>query len=483
MLHDMIDSASYMAHGYCLLWKPWLVTLHAFSDLLVFASYSAIPLAIWLYIRQRPAMELKGLAFLFVAFICLCGITHLLNVVTLWFPIYEFQGWTKLLTAFVSAATAVLIYPMIPKALAIPSPSELQKVNEALQQEVVAHKSTLMELEAARKALQLQVRAQSERLREADAIIDALSRGNPTLIYVKDNEGHLTYVNDAVLSALGKPREQIIGHNETEFLDDREAASAIMETDRRIRESKQWATVEEPLRATDGTTKVFLSTKSPFWNEQGEVIGLVGVSIDITERKAMENRISLLMNELSHRGRNLIAVITAIATQTFIGERPLKDELAAFRKRLEALGRGVAMLRKDGVGSLTVPALIRSTMETFGDRVVFDGPEWTLSPEASQSLALAVHELATNAVKHGALSRAKGKVRIAWGSAGRAGMMRFHWVEEGGPKVKIPNRMGFGMRMIKQLDDLVGSNLMVQFEDSGLRLTVDLPIHDPGIGV
>src|SRR5262245_64256671 len=117
MVHDMIQSASYMAHGYCLLWKPWLVLLHAGSDFLIFAAYFAIPAAIWLFLRQRRDIELKPLAILFAAFIFLCGLTHLVQMLTLWWPIYETQAFVKVATAGVSLATAAMIFPLIPKAV------------------------------------------------------------------------------------------------------------------------------------------------------------------------------------------------------------------------------------------------------------------------------------------------------------------------------------------------------------------------------
>ena len=123
MLHEMIHGAAYMAHGYCLLWKPWLVALHAGSDLLIFAAYFAIPVAIWTFVSKRPNIEMKGLARLFAAFILWCGLTHIVNLVTLWWPIYEFQALVKVVTAAISVTTAVVIFPLIPKALAIPQTS------------------------------------------------------------------------------------------------------------------------------------------------------------------------------------------------------------------------------------------------------------------------------------------------------------------------------------------------------------------------
>lgn len=151
MFHDMIDSAAYMAHGYCLLWLPWLVGIHAVSDVLIFVAYSAIPVAIWIFLRRRRDLELWHLAVLFSAFILLCGLTHLIQAITLWLPVYEFQGWVKVVTAVVSVTTAVLIFPLIPKALAIPSPNQLQAVNAGLKREITSHLETFQALECAKE--------------------------------------------------------------------------------------------------------------------------------------------------------------------------------------------------------------------------------------------------------------------------------------------------------------------------------------------
>jgi signal transduction histidine kinase/DNA-binding NarL/FixJ family response regulator len=151
VFHDMIDSAAYMAHGYCLLWLPWLVGIHAVSDVLIFVAYSAIPVAIWIFLRRRRDLELWHLAVLFSAFILLCGLTHLIQAITLWLPVYEFQGWVKVVTAVVSVTTAVLIFPLIPKALAIPSPNQLQAVNAGLKREITSHLETFQALECAKE--------------------------------------------------------------------------------------------------------------------------------------------------------------------------------------------------------------------------------------------------------------------------------------------------------------------------------------------
>ena len=157
MLQDMINRAAYMAHGYCLLWKPWLVAMHASSDILIFGSYFAIPVAIWIFLSKRKDLKLKPLAVLFAAFIFLCGLTHVIQAATLWWPIYETQGYVKAITAIVSVATAIAIFPLIPKALAIPSPGQLQIVNDGLTLEVAAHRDTLAALKRSNDELEMRV--------------------------------------------------------------------------------------------------------------------------------------------------------------------------------------------------------------------------------------------------------------------------------------------------------------------------------------
>ena len=131
----------------CLLWKPWLVLLWAGSDFLIFASYTAIPVAIFMVLRKRTEVPQFPLVILFGAFILLCGITHLFMIVTLWVPIYPFVGWVKLATGLVSTATAIMLFRLIPDIIRLPSPAALELANRKLQGEAAAHQATLASLD------------------------------------------------------------------------------------------------------------------------------------------------------------------------------------------------------------------------------------------------------------------------------------------------------------------------------------------------
>lgn len=143
------DIWQYMPHGMCLLWQPWLVLLWAGSDLLIFLSYSAIPVALLTVLRKRRKdVPHPSLVLLFASFILLCGVTHLLSIVTLWVPIYPYVGIVKLATGVVSAITAITLFRLIPTLVNFPSPAQLRETNDRLRAEIAAHEETLASLEA-----------------------------------------------------------------------------------------------------------------------------------------------------------------------------------------------------------------------------------------------------------------------------------------------------------------------------------------------
>lgn len=167
MMWDWLTGVAYYAHGYCLSWDPWLIGTHAVSDFVIFASYTAIPIAILIFLRRRQGLQLRMLGRFFAAFIFWCGLTHLFGMLTLWFPIYDIQAVVKVVTAAISLVTAVVIFMLIPRALAIPSPQDLQLANERLTAAVAAHETTLHQLRTASDQLELRVAERTKSLEDA----------------------------------------------------------------------------------------------------------------------------------------------------------------------------------------------------------------------------------------------------------------------------------------------------------------------------
>lgn len=175
-VQTLLEFEQYMPHGMCLLWEPWLLVLWAGSDLLIFLAYFAIPLALLKVLKQRKDIKHRGLVLLFASFILLCGLTHAVSIVTLWWPVYPAQGFVKLATALVSATTAVVLFRLVPVLVAIPSRRDLEHANSRLQEEVAAHEATLDVLRQARHDLEVQVEERTAELKDVNAKLAVTAR-------------------------------------------------------------------------------------------------------------------------------------------------------------------------------------------------------------------------------------------------------------------------------------------------------------------
>jgi two-component sensor histidine kinase len=198
------------------------------------------------------------------------------------------------------------------------------------------------------------------------------------------------------------------------------------------------------------------------------------------ERAQAEQRQRLLMNELNHRVKNSLATVQAIARQTFKGNISLAEARARFERRLMALSRAHNLLTEQSWSRAGLDRVVRDSIEHLaGDpgRFRIDGQSLWLTPRASLALALAVHELGTNAAKYGALSQAEGWVEIGWRLD--QGLLRFEWKEQGGPPVDEPGRRGFGSRLIERSlgADLRGTATLL-FERDGLRCRIEAPLDE-----
>jgi signal transduction histidine kinase len=172
------ETNSFLAHGYCLTWRTDLIALHAISDFLIAASYFVIPTAIMYLNFQRPDLIQDRIAYLFSAFIIACGLTHLVGLVTLWEPVYGFEGILKAGTAMVSGMTALASWMLMPSALKIPSAATLKDKNIALEQSFEEQRKAYAELELVKAELDERVR---QRTRELHEKAEALERVNASL--------------------------------------------------------------------------------------------------------------------------------------------------------------------------------------------------------------------------------------------------------------------------------------------------------------
>ena len=458
MIHDMIESASYMAHGYCLLWKPWLVALHAGSDFLIFAAYFAIPVAIWIFLERRRDLELKSLALLFAAFIFLCGLTHLVQMATLWWPIYETQAYVKVATAIVSVATAVLIFPLIPKAVAIPSPLALQNANTVLRQEISAHEETLHRLREAQEELERKVVERTSELERAKRRFEALVTASAQIFWAAQPDGSIAEDSPSWRAFTGQTYDEWKGTGWLEALHPEDRATTLAAWTQAV-DINEIYKVEYRLKHASGEYRWTAARGVPLIETDGKASEWVGMNEDITERKESEEHASLIMRELSHRTKNLLAIIASLVRRTLDGKRDPVVQAGDFIERIHGLARSHDLLVRGEWRGVSLHDLVSSHLEPFGaaDRATINGPLIELRPEAAQNIGLALHELATNAVKHGALLRDdKLALAVTWSIAteDREPSLVLTWLEETVPRQPaeaegIP--AGFGRTMLEQL--------------------------------
>ena len=125
-LQSLLESSTLSPHRICLLWRPELIWLHVVSDAMIAASYFSIPIVLSIFVSKRRDVDFGFIFWAFAIFITACGFTHVLSIVTLWVPVYGLEGLIKLLTAVASIVTAVILWPLLPKILALPSPAQLR---------------------------------------------------------------------------------------------------------------------------------------------------------------------------------------------------------------------------------------------------------------------------------------------------------------------------------------------------------------------
>ncbi|HEY0853624.1 MAG TPA: PAS domain-containing protein [Devosia sp.] len=216
---------------------------------------------------------------------------------------------------------------------------------------------------------------------------------------------------------------------------------------------------------------------------------LVGTVRDISHRKEAEARQQVLASELQHRIKNTLAMVSAIATQTLRGE-DISDRRSSFNARLEALARAHDLLTAATWESASVHAVLASALaahDSGDDRIVIEGVDLQLGPKQALSLALTVHELATNAAKYGALSTDNGKVHITWTNSGFDELgnrqFKFVWREVDGPPVQVPRHSGFGTRLISRVlaADFSGS-VSIDYAPEGVVSTLTAPVESLGSG-
>jgi PAS domain S-box-containing protein len=231
----------------------------------------------------------------------------------------------------------------------------------------------------------------------------------------------------------------------------------------------------------DGGHRWILGRGHAFRDAEGRLQRMTGINIDITGRKQLEERQRLLVRELHHRLKNLLATVQAVSGATMRSAPTMEAFRRSFGDRLMSLARTHSLVTDNAWEGARIGDLVRLEVAPYleGERIVLEGPEATLPPETAIAVGMALHELATNAVKHGALSVPSGRIAIDWRvtPGENRGQLELRWVESGGPCVSQPERRGFGSQLLERI---VGSQINgechVEYRPEGVVATLTMSL-------
>lgn len=238
--------------------------------------------------------------------------------------------------------------------------------------------------------------------------------------------------------------------------------------------------VEHRIVRPDGRVVWLAHDGQVIFTEDGIPAQAVGITTDVTERKQAELHQRLLVNELNHRVKNTLATVQAIAAQSLREGAEPEAAKRSFTARLVALSRAHDILTQESWEGADLGEVVRASVEAFDaeGRFDLDGPTLRLSPKAALSLALALHELGTNAAKYGALSGPEGRIAVGWRVDEAGGRWLLEWRESGGPAVRTPERRGFGSRLIERgLAAELRGEVGIAFEPGGVVCRVEAPLE------
>jgi PAS domain S-box-containing protein len=327
-------------------------------------------------------------------------------------------------------------------------------------------------------------------LRESEARFRHMADSAPALIWMTDETAEVSFVNMHFDHLFGIPAADLAnsGWHRIVHPDDLEAFSGAFSDAFAARQ-----TFRTEMRVIDrhGATRWLRCEGVPRLDDAGRFLGYTGCNVDITDAKLAEEHLLLLIHELNHRVKNTLATVQSIASQSLRGlDGPAADAArAAFEARLLALARVHDVLTRESwegaeLGTVVADA-IRPLDASEPGRSRFDveGPPLRLPPRVALSIAMALHELGTNAVKYGALSNESGRVAIAWSVArGPETRLTLRWSESGGPPVAKPTRTGFGSRLIERgLARELAGEVQLAYEPGGVVCTIAAPVPPPSL--
>jgi PAS domain S-box-containing protein len=331
-----------------------------------------------------------------------------------------------------------------------------------------------------RRTAERQRELAEEALRKRSAELEAVLETVPTAVwFTTDREMRQIVGNRRAVELLRMQRVTDLSRaldRPTGFTAFRDGIELAPE-DRPLHRAARGETVQNELleiRFDNGDNRMLLLRAAPLRNEAGELQGAVCAAADVTERHRYEAHLRLLLNELNHRVKNTLAIVQSIATLTLKDIDPVVR--AAFEERLLTLSAVHGLLTDENWDGAHLESVVKASLPAARDRIRLEGIDMRLTAKSAMTLSMALHELGTNAVKYGALSREPGSVVVRWSADD--GRFRLRWEETGGPPVSAPATRGFGSRLIERgLASELRGEVRIEWRPEGVVCTIDAPLE------
>ncbi len=326
---------------------------------------------------------------------------------------------------------------------------------------------------------QYEARERIEALRSAEERFRTLAENIPTLCWMADPDGDIFWYNPRWYEYTGATPNQLEGWG-WESVHDPKVLPEVLKRWRHSLETGEPFEMTFPLQGADGVFRPFLTRIVPMRNEAGRIVRWFGTNTDVSRQLQDEEHLRLMVNELNHRVKNTLATIQSIVAQTLRGADVPERLRETLTSRILALSRAHDVLTDEQWSGADLREIAAQAAAPYRDaggeeRFILRGPSVRLPPKTAIAVALAFHELATNAAKYGALS-GSGHVSLTWTlrPAGDLSELQIVWREKDGPPVKPPSRSGFGTRLIERslAADLRG-RVVMEYPPEGATCTIE----------
>ncbi len=348
--------------------------------------------------------------------------------------------------------------------------SRLHVANRTLEDRVAERSASLLRSEAD--------------AREAANLLSAIGEACSDMIYAKDLNFQVIYANSATLKTLGVDNfGSLQAQSEADLYEDHDEFDAVHDIDRQVLETQTTIVIEEAVTNRAGERRIYRTSKSPLYDGDGNLAGLAGVSVDISNTKKAQARETMLVREVEHRARNLLAVVQGIVQ--LAGAETVPEFKTKLSKRIRALAQTNGAIAASNWNGASIAGLLDAELAPYRDEiqpnVILSGEDVMLDPTSAQSLTLVIHELATNAAKYGCLSTERGQLSVDWkcqSSSPTESVLAIAWVETGGPPTRPPERKGFGTMVITAFgQEKPGSDVTFLWKESGVTVNIAMPLN------